>query len=128
MFVAVSACAGAGSGGPEPNLSPDIAAADDDLSSEQSVDSDNGKEEVVAPPEDTQPELDTPPEDTQPPVEPEKYLGGWIKADCADEITGTGNKAGQIAHDFSQMDQYGETLRLYDFCDRHVLLVGSAWW
>ena len=67
-------------------------------------------------------------EEPEEPEEPETYLGGWVKASCADHIEGTGNKAGEIAHDFVQMDQNGEMLRLYDFCDRAVLLVGAAFW
>ena len=62
------------------------------------------------------------------PTEPEAYLGGWLKAACANEIEGTGTTAGDIAYDFEQMDQFGEPLRLYDFCDRAILLVGSAYW
>lgn len=58
----------------------------------------------------------------------EKYAGGWYKALCADEIQGTGTREGDIVQDFMQMDQFGEDLRLYDFCDRHVWLVGSAYW
>jgi hypothetical protein len=56
------------------------------------------------------------------------YLGGWTKATCQNETVGTGTKQGDIAYDFQQMDQYGEPLRLHDFCDRFVLLVGSAYW
>ena len=78
----------------------------------------------VAQSEDVSARVDSAPEAPQ----PERYLGGWAKADCADEITGTGNKVGDIAMDFSQMDQFGEMLRLYDFCDRYVLLIGSAFW
>ena len=60
--------------------------------------------------------------------EPESYLGGWLKAACADDIQGTGNKVGDIAEDFLQLEQNGEMLRLHDFCDRTVWLVGSAFW
>ena len=64
----------------------------------------------------------------EPEPEPESYLGGWLKAACADDIEGTGNKTGDIAEDFLQLEQNGETLRLHDFCDRTVWLVGSAFW
>ena len=66
-------------------------------------------------------------EDTDEPI-PETYAGGWYKAACADEVEGTGTAAGDVALDFSQPDQFGESLRLYDFCDRTVLLVGAAFW
>ena len=64
----------------------------------------------------------------QAPPERQKYAGGWYKALCADEIQSTGTREGDIVPDFIQMDQYGEDLRLYDFCDRHIWLVGSAYW
>lgn len=67
-------------------------------------------------------------QEPEPKPEREAYLGGWLKALCADDIQGSGNKVGDIAEDFSQMDQYGEMLRLHDFCDRTVLLVGAAFW
>ena len=51
------------------------------------------------------------------------YAGGWTKdASCNDDIQSTGNDVGQIAQDFMLQDQYGDTLRLHDFCDRVVLL------
>ena len=54
--------------------------------------------------------------------------GGWPTGECAEEITGTGNKAGMVAHDFTQTNQYGHPLRLYDYCHQVVLLVGAAYW
>jgi hypothetical protein len=59
---------------------------------------------------------------------PETYAGGWYKAACAENIDGTGTAAGDIAFDFTQPDQFGESLRLHDFCDRTVLLIGAAFW
>ena len=60
---------------------------------------------------------------------PRTYLGGWQVGDCANEpIEGTGTKVGDIAYDFQQPDQFGQMLRLHDFCDRFILLVGSAYW
>jgi len=50
------------------------------------------------------------------------YLGGWAKGACRDGIEASGNEVGQVAQDFSLLDQYGEPLRLHDFCDRVVLL------
>ena len=55
-------------------------------------------------------------------------LGAWASGACTTQIEGTGNKAGEIAHDFSQMDQFGAPLRLHDYCDKVVLLIGSAFW
>ena len=56
------------------------------------------------------------------------YLGGWPVDACNDSITSTGNEVGDIALDWTRMDQYGDDLRLHDFCDHAVLLVGSAFW
>ena len=60
--------------------------------------------------------------------EPSLPRGGWSTGDCAESITGTGNKAGMVAYDFIQNDQFGQPLRLYDFCHQAVLLVGAAYW
>lgn len=55
--------------------------------------------------------------------------GGWHKADgCQDEISATGNEVGDVTADAEFMDQFGDTVRLYDFCDRAVLLVSGAFW
>jgi len=56
------------------------------------------------------------------------YVGGWPIGACRDAVESTGNEEGEIAEDFELMDQYGEMVRLHDFCDRAVLLVGSAFW
>ncbi|MEZ4321979.1 MAG: redoxin domain-containing protein [Myxococcota bacterium] len=56
------------------------------------------------------------------------YIGGWRKGACRWDVQSTGNGIGQIAQDFQLVDQYGDTLRLHDFCDREVLLVSSADW
>jgi len=55
--------------------------------------------------------------------------GGWHKADgCQDDLSATGNEVGDITADAEMTDQFGDTVRLYDFCDRAVLLVSGAFW
>jgi peroxiredoxin len=55
------------------------------------------------------------------------YLGGWAKdRSCSDEITPTGNSEGDVTDNFALTDQFGDTIHLYDFCGRVVLLVGST--
>ncbi|HJN72505.1 MAG TPA: hypothetical protein QGF58_01110 [Myxococcota bacterium] len=55
--------------------------------------------------------------------------GGWHKADgCQDELTATGNEVGDVTADAEFSDQFGDAVRLYDFCDRAVLLVSGAFW
>jgi hypothetical protein len=63
------------------------------------------------------------------------YLGGWpisagpsMRDGCADDIEGTGYDEGQIAPDFNLVDQFGDVVRLYDFCDHTVLLASVAFW
>ena len=57
------------------------------------------------------------------------YLGGWAKdRQCADSVSATGDSVGAVTSDFELTDQYGDTVRLYDFCGRAVMLVGSAEW
>lgn len=56
------------------------------------------------------------------------YTGGWAMGSCRHDIQSTGNRVGDIAHNFALTDQYGDTLRLHDFCDRAILLVGSSGW
>ncbi len=54
------------------------------------------------------------------------YFGGWRKGDCRHDIVPTGDDVGQVAHDFALTDQYGDTVRLHDFCDRVVMLEFSG--
>jgi len=56
------------------------------------------------------------------------YTGGWAIGACRDSVQSTGNAPGQIAEQFALMDQFGDTVRLHDFCDREVLLVSSTVW
>ena len=53
--------------------------------------------------------------------------GGWVPGDCPG-LQSTGHRVGQVADDFALIDQFGETVRLHDYCDRQVLLVSSALW
>jgi ABC-type enterochelin transport system substrate-binding protein len=70
--------------------------------------------------------------DTAPPLDlvlPDgQSLPDWLQASCDTQYVGTGVKEGDIAYDFVQTDQYGQDLRLHDFCDHVVLLIGSAFW
>jgi peroxiredoxin len=56
------------------------------------------------------------------------YLGGWQIGACRDDVVSTGNGMGQVADDFSLLDQYGDHVNLTDFCDDVVLLLSSAMW
>lgn len=64
------------------------------------------------------------------PVPPPAYDGGWTLAeDCPDrlaDVDETGNDVGDTPPDFALLDQYGESVHLYAFCDRVVLLVWAG--
>ena len=113
---------------PTPDISPDTNVVD--IASTADLAADTTTQETVSVPDPGQPaDLGQTEDEGQPSdAGPMTYLGGWTKATCQNETVGTGTKQGDIAYDFQQMDQYGETLRLHDFCDRVVLLVGSAYW
>lgn len=88
-----------------PDSSPDSLVTTDGVSGGQPADNDASESETDSP---------TP--------------SPWTLADCSLQSAGTGVKAGDIAFDFVQPDQFGNSLRLHDFCDRTILLVGSAFW
>ena len=57
------------------------------------------------------------------------YIGGWqIDGACRDTIAATGTQLKDIATDFSVPDQFGEQVRLHDFCGKEVMLVMGAFW
>ena len=59
------------------------------------------------------------------PEEPESpYEGGWSVGACADDIV----PGGDVIDDITLLDQYGDQVRLYDFCHVAVLFVGGALW
>lgn len=63
-----------------------------------------------------------------PDMPPTPYQGGWDIGDCQSEITGATDDPGGAISDFSFTDQFGETVRLYDFCHKAVLIVEGAFW
>jgi len=56
------------------------------------------------------------------------YQGGWAIGACRHDIVGTGHAPGDIAENFEHPDQFGDTVRVHDFCDKAVMLVGAAFW
>jgi peroxiredoxin len=56
------------------------------------------------------------------------YTGGWTINACRNDVEGTGDTVGAIADQFELSDQFGETVRLHDFCEQTVLLISSAEW
>ena len=56
------------------------------------------------------------------------YTGGYNVNLCSSEPQATGYGVGQVAGDFTLVDQFGETVRLSDFCGNAVLLVAATFW
>jgi hypothetical protein len=57
------------------------------------------------------------------------YTGGWaIDSACKDSVASTGNEVGDIAEGFEIVDQFGENVDLYDFCNRTILIASGAFW
>ena len=67
---------------------------------------------------------------SEPSMEPEipSYIGGYNVNPCTTNVQPSGYGIGQVAGDFQLVDQYGETLRLSDFCGNTVVLVAAAFW
>ena len=56
------------------------------------------------------------------------YTGGYGIDACRNDIESSGDGIGDITDNFELTDQYGDTVRLHDFCERAVLLVSAAFW
>ncbi len=58
------------------------------------------------------------------------YTGGWEIDACRAQMDdeGTGTAVGDVAPNFALTDQYGDTLRLHDFCGKAVEIVSAAFW
>jgi len=56
------------------------------------------------------------------------YEGGWAKGACRSDVEGEGFAEGDVAKNFTMVDQFGEDVSLHDFCDRKVYLVFAAFW
>jgi len=56
------------------------------------------------------------------------YAGGWAIDACRNDISETGDAVDKVTGNFSLSDQYGEQVRLHDFCGKVVLLIGAAFW
>jgi len=54
------------------------------------------------------------------------YSGGWPIDACRSSIQPEADEVGSVALPFNLMDQFGETVRFYDFCDHVIVLVCGA--
>lgn len=59
-------------------------------------------------------------------AEDKPYQLGWQIDACRDDIDGTGTAEGDIAERYAWGDQFGETVRLHDFCNQVVMVVGAG--
>ncbi|MBM4392245.1 MAG: hypothetical protein FJ090_14085 [Deltaproteobacteria bacterium] len=64
------------------------------------------------------------------PLDPNEYPyeGGWAIGACKDDINGEGHAEGEVSDDFAMMDQHGQSVHLYSFCDRVIYMVFAAFW
>ncbi len=53
------------------------------------------------------------------------YEGGWPIDSCRNDLVASGMGVGDVINDVKLVDQYGEEIRVHDFCD-HVLLIEHA--
>ena len=53
------------------------------------------------------------------------YAGGWPIDSCRNDLVSTGMGEGDVIHDVTLLDQYGEEVRLHDFCN-HTILIAHA--
>lgn len=56
------------------------------------------------------------------------YQNGWKIDSCRNSVEATGYGEGDVAENFSMLDQFGETVKLHDFCDQVVYIVFAAFW
>jgi cytochrome oxidase Cu insertion factor (SCO1/SenC/PrrC family) len=56
------------------------------------------------------------------------YEGGWDIGGCQSDIGPANNQVGGILEDFTFTDQFGDQVRLYDFCHKAVLIAEGAFW
>ena len=50
------------------------------------------------------------------------YIGGWPIDACRNDLQPTGMAVGDVINDVTLLDQYGDEIRLHDFCDHTVLI------
>ncbi len=56
------------------------------------------------------------------------FQAGWQMDACRNDVGGEGWGVGDVSNDFGLMDQFGENVRLHDFCNQAVYLVFAAFW
>ncbi len=54
------------------------------------------------------------------------YALGWQIDDCRNDLEGTGTEPGNVADNYTWGDQLGETVKLHDFCNQVVMVVGAG--
>ncbi len=54
------------------------------------------------------------------------YTGGWPIGECRHSLAGTGWNEGFIVNNTANADQFGDTVKIHDFCDVPYLLTYYA--
>jgi hypothetical protein len=53
------------------------------------------------------------------------YAGGWPIDACRNDLVGSGVEEGDVINNLTVIDQFGEQIKLHDFCN-HVVLIAHA--
>lgn len=64
------------------------------------------------------------------PTDPEDkpYKNGWQIDACRNDVEPSGYEVGDIPEQVQLLNQFGETVRLHDFCNQVVYMVFAAFW
>jgi len=54
------------------------------------------------------------------------YTGGWPIDSCRHDVEGTGNYVGGTVRQFELTDQFGDAVKVHDWCNKAVLLVSDG--
>jgi hypothetical protein len=54
------------------------------------------------------------------------YQAGWPINSCRNDLTASGTEPGDVIENYAMVDQFGETVRVHDFCNQVVMLVGAG--
>jgi hypothetical protein len=58
--------------------------------------------------------------------EDKPYQAGWRIDACRNDLEPTGSEVGDVIERFTFGNQFGETVRLHDFCNQVVMVVGAG--
>ena len=120
--LSLAGCGDSAEGSPGGEGQPDATSGAEDTEAGAPDTTSGAEEEDVT----ASPDVETAGDEPDAPAGPPPVQ--WPVGDCADQPAGTGVEVGDITMDVELLDQHGQMVRLHDFCDKTILLVGSAFW